>query len=101
VTYTPVLETNSIELLHRFALSGAGISFLPRSTCHESLVEGKLIAIPLADQGLSTATLEVITLASRKLPLPVETFLETLVVLFRQNPTGSGRAAAEQGARRP
>ncbi|MBN9062200.1 MAG: hypothetical protein BGP06_09290 [Rhizobiales bacterium 65-9] len=81
VDLAPCIETNSMELLKRFALSGQGVTFLSRLTCIEDLNSGALVAKRLIDQTMNSGTLELITLAARKLPIAAEEFL---VVIRRE-----------------
>lgn len=71
----PALETNSVELLHRFAIEGHGIAVLTRLTCIESLQTRKLKAIRFKEDSLSSGTIDVIVLANRRLPIAPEKFL--------------------------
>lgn len=77
VAAAPVLETSSMELLHRFALLGDGVTVLLRHTIGASLRRGTLRALQLED-GVLGGTLEVLTLRDRTLPLPSERFLAFL-----------------------
>ena len=83
VSITPVLETNSIFLLHRLALSGQGIAFLVRSACKDSLSVGQLVGIPLTDALLTSAETKIITLPNRKLPVAAAAFLDKLTQALR------------------
>jgi DNA-binding transcriptional LysR family regulator len=75
VTLEPALVTNSVELQHRFALSGQGIAFLPRLPCLQSIKSGLLVAVQISDPALNSGTFDIITLAARKLPLAAEEFI--------------------------
>ena len=77
VTARPLLETSSMELLHRFALLGNGVTVLLRHTIGESVERGTLRAVQLGD-GVLGGTLEVLTLQDRTLPLASERFLAYL-----------------------
>lgn len=74
VTADPVLETSSMELLHRFAQIGEGVTVLLRHTIGDSIEQGTLRALQL-EKGVLGGTLEVLTLRDRTLPLPSERFL--------------------------
>ena len=78
VIMTPALETNSVELLHRFALLGDGVAVLARLTCVESLRTHKLRAIGFKEENLSSGTIDIVTLANRQLPIAAEKFLIAL-----------------------
>lgn len=84
VTLTIALESNSIDLLHRFALIGQGVAFLIRSACMESLQAGRLVAIPVTDPSFRLATVEVVALANRRLPLAAEEFLGEIRAAFAE-----------------
>jgi len=78
VIMTPALETNSVELLHRFALLGHGVAVLARLTCLESLRTRKLRAVGFKEENLASGTIDVITLVNRQLPIAAEKFLVSL-----------------------
>jgi DNA-binding transcriptional LysR family regulator len=74
----PVLETNSIQLRVHFLKVNNGITFHSKLSAAESLSSGKLVAVPIRDRIVNTATIDVITHASRQLPLVAEAFLRFL-----------------------
>jgi DNA-binding transcriptional LysR family regulator len=78
IAFIPILETNSISLLHRFALSGQGIAFLVKAACIDSLSMRRLVAVPLKDPILNNAETKVITLPHRQLPVAAEAFMAQL-----------------------
>ncbi len=78
VELRPALETNSTELLHRYALVGHGVAVLSRLSCLDSLRSGRLVALRFREQEMARGTIEVLTLAGRLLPLPAERFLVPL-----------------------
>ena len=78
VEVRPALETNSVELLHRFALVGHGVAVLTRLTCIESLRAHQLVALRFQEPEMSSGTIDVITLAGRRLPVAAERFLVPL-----------------------
>ena len=80
---TPVLETNSVQLLVHFAHENMGITFQSRLSAWDSLRAGKLVAVPLRDSLVNSATLDAITLVSRRLPTAAEEFLRFLHDEFR------------------
>jgi DNA-binding transcriptional LysR family regulator len=74
----PVLETNSIQLRVQFVHVNNGITFHSRLSAGDSLRAGDLVAIPIRDRIVNTATIDAITHASRQLPLAAEEFLRFL-----------------------
>lgn len=74
----PALETNSTELIHRFALVGHGVAVLPRLSCLDSLRSRQLVAIRFQEPEMGRGMIEVLTLAGRRLPIPAERFLVPL-----------------------
>jgi len=82
----PVLITNSIELLHRFALRDMGIAFLSRLACLDSIAAGRVVVRQLAEKSLSAGAIEVLTLASRRLPVAAEEFQRVLAAELRRLP---------------
>lgn len=55
------METDSLESLNRLVQSGAGISFLPRSSVSDDLASGRLVQIDLEDVHLGARTITMIT----------------------------------------
>ena len=78
VELRPALETNSTELLRRFALVGHGVALLTRLFCFESLRSSQLVALRFQEQEMARGTIDVLTLAGRRLPVPAERFLVPL-----------------------
>ena len=74
----PVLETNSIQLRVHFVQANNGITFHSRLSAVDSLRSGDLVAVPIRDRIVNTATIDAITHASRQLPLAAEEFLRFL-----------------------
>jgi DNA-binding transcriptional LysR family regulator len=74
----PALETNSVELMHRFAMEGHGVAILTRLTCVESLRTRQLVALRFQEAEMNQGTIDVITLAGRRLPVAAERFLVPL-----------------------
>jgi DNA-binding transcriptional LysR family regulator len=74
----PVLETNSIETMRGFARDGAGITFLTRISIWRDLVAGRLVAVPMADASFRKATIDLIVMARRDLPLAAGEFVDFL-----------------------
>lgn len=73
----PVLESNSIELMHRFALAGSGITVLLRHSAIDSTKRGQLTTVPLRG-GVLAGHLSIIALKDRQLTLAAERFLRTV-----------------------
>jgi DNA-binding transcriptional LysR family regulator len=74
----PVLETNSIQLRVHFVHVNNGITFHSKLSAADSLGAGNVVAVPIRDRIVNTATIDVITHASRQLPLVAEAFLRFL-----------------------
>ncbi len=78
IAMRPVLETNSIQLRVHFVHVNHGITFHSRLSAADSLTEGDVVAVPIRDRIVNTATIDVITHASRQLPLVADAFLRFL-----------------------
>lgn len=89
----PVLETNSIQLMVHFVHVNDGITFLSRLSAGDSLRTGDLVAVPIRDRIVNTATIDAITHASRQLPLAAEEFLRFLQGELQDLREPLGRAA--------
>ena len=74
----PVLETNSIQFRVQFVQVDNGITFHSRLSARDSLRAGDLVAVPIRDRIVNTATIDAVTHASRELPLAAEEFLRFL-----------------------
>jgi len=74
----PALETNSIQLRVAFLYGSNGITFPSRLSAWDSLRTGELVAVPIRDRIVNTATIDAITHASRQLPLAAEEFLRVV-----------------------
>lgn len=74
----PLLETNSIQLRVQFVHLNNGITFHSRLSAADSLSTGNVIAVPIRDRIVNSATIEAITHASRQLPLAADEFLRFL-----------------------
>jgi DNA-binding transcriptional LysR family regulator len=75
---SPVLETNSVQLMVHFVHVNQGITFLSRLSAWDSLKVGDLVAVPIRDRIVNSATIDAITHASRQLPVAAEEFLRFL-----------------------
>jgi DNA-binding transcriptional LysR family regulator len=74
----PVLETNSIQFRVQFVQVDNGITFHSRLSARDSLRTGDLVAVPIRDRIVNTATIDAVIHASRELPLAAEKFLRFL-----------------------
>lgn len=74
----PTLETNSIPLRIEYLHQGNGITFLPRISVWDRLKSGELVAVPIRDRIINTATIDAVTHVSRQLPLAAEEFLRAI-----------------------
>jgi DNA-binding transcriptional LysR family regulator len=81
---SPALETNSIPLRVGFVEVNDGITFLSRLSAWDSLRTGELVAVPIRDRLVNSATIDAITHASRQLPLAAEEFLRLLQGEFQR-----------------
>jgi DNA-binding transcriptional LysR family regulator len=77
IVIKPALETNSVELMHRFALGGTGITLLLRHAGMASFKNNELCAVPVTGANFE-GDVSIITLKDRQLPLAAEAFLLTL-----------------------
>jgi DNA-binding transcriptional LysR family regulator len=93
---TPVLETNSVQLLVHFAHENMGITFQSRLSAWDSLRTGDLVAVPIRDRLVNSGTIDAVTLASRQLPKAAEAFLR-----FLHGELRSLSEAARQGLSTP
>lgn len=78
IAIAPVLESNSIQLKVHFVHVNHGITFLSRLSAWDSLRAGELVAVPIRDRIVNSATIDAITHASRQLPIAAEEFLRFL-----------------------
>jgi len=75
---TPVLESNSIDLLRRFVLDGDGITFLTRLMVVGEGRDSELAVVPVADAAMGSGCIDVLTRRGRVLPLAAEEFVSYL-----------------------
>lgn len=71
IKFTPQLETNSVELLHRFATLGGCVAPLLRHTVSQSMDSGQLRVVPFSDPEIA-GTVTIMALEGRSLPLAAE-----------------------------
>ncbi len=70
-------ESNSLELLRRYAETGDGVTVLLKHTVAISLARQRLVAVPFRDLGL-TGTIDVFIGRRRTLPAASKRFIATL-----------------------
>jgi DNA-binding transcriptional LysR family regulator len=75
VSLSPVLETNSVELLTGLVEHSEAVTLLLRLSAEDAVRAGRLVALPVQSDILATGTVEVLTRASRKLSRVGEEFL--------------------------
>lgn len=78
VSLSPVLETNSVELLTGLIERSNTVTFLLRLSAADGLRAGTLAAVPVRSEILNMGTIEVLTRVSRKLSPVSEDFLAFL-----------------------
>jgi DNA-binding transcriptional LysR family regulator len=78
VSLSPVVETNSVELLTGLVARSDTVTFLLRLSAEDGLRAGTLTAVPVRSEILSMGTIEVLTRVSRKLSSVSEAFLAFL-----------------------
>lgn len=76
----PALVTNSIDALRSFAKAGHGVALITALSCQADAAAGALASVRLADP-LLAASIDILVLGGRRLPLAVEAFLRTLRAL--------------------
>lgn len=85
IVFKPALETNSIEMMHQFALLGTGVTVMVRHAGMLSFLKNDLVAIPIEGERF-IGNVSVITLKQRALPLAAERFLLTIQDEFSRLP---------------
>ncbi|MFC7399943.1 LysR family transcriptional regulator [Chelatococcus sp. GCM10030263] len=93
---SPALETNSIDLLRRFVLSGPGVTFLPRLMFGHIAGDSDLAAVPIDDPAMNDGSIEILTSPGHQLPAATEAFLGCLVAALGA-PAGPTRPAVAFG----
>jgi DNA-binding transcriptional LysR family regulator len=91
IALKPSLETNSIEALRGFAMSGAGVTMLHGLSITREVELGMLKGIPFRQSILQRAWIEISTQEGRQLPTIVEHFTEHLKTTFSQLPMFQGK----------
>ncbi|QLE79375.1 LysR family transcriptional regulator [Francisella sp. Scap27] len=85
VCLKPVLTTNSISTLKYFALSGVGITFLPKFVVSEELNSNKLIALKTTTEGSIMGQSHLLVHAKRELPECSHKFLQLINSWMEKN----------------
>jgi DNA-binding transcriptional LysR family regulator len=75
VEISPKLETNSVELLHRFAFIKNSVVVTSVEVLSPSLRTGRLVAIPLNEVEFHGVNYEILTMVGRKPTVAAERFL--------------------------
>ncbi|WP_432697052.1 LysR family transcriptional regulator [Marinobacterium sp. YM272] len=86
----PIAETGSVELAKKLTLRGDGIAFQTRIGIEEELEAGKLVHIPIINNGPIMSDLGLYIRAQRALPVAVDAFAQILSAEIER------RAQAEQ-----
>ncbi len=82
----PAMETNSLELLHNFAISRTGVAILLRHTVQTSIDRGVLMARRFKETSLQ-GSLEIIVLKDRPLPPAAKLLISMLQEAIASRPT--------------
>ncbi|TWI56495.1 DNA-binding transcriptional LysR family regulator [Pseudomonas duriflava] len=80
----PALETSSLELSRQLAKRGVGVAFQTRIGIEADLASGRLVHIPLNDNGPLFSDLGVYVRSSRHLPVAVDAFVRALCEALTQ-----------------
>jgi hypothetical protein len=75
----PVLSTNSISALRRFADAEGCIHFTSAIRVPGRIEIGAYVAIPVSDNVMTDSVLQILTMEGRVLPAVVQTFLDQLL----------------------
>ena len=93
--HQPVLTSNTLALMKRLLLRGAGIAFYTRLGFVEELAAGRLVAVPLDDERLSRVRLSLIISSERSPTVAVRAMSEHLGAALARFAAGfETRAAA-------
>ena len=76
--HQPVLTSNTLALMKRLLLRGAGIAFYTRLGFVEELAAGRLVAVPIEDQRLTRLRLSLIMSSERPPTVAMRTMAEHL-----------------------
>jgi DNA-binding transcriptional LysR family regulator len=83
LTLSPVLETNSFELMRGFVRASGGVCFQIAAGVEKRSLSENLVAIPMLDLGIPRRKLIVGVVAGRSLPLAAAMFCEHLVEILK------------------
>lgn len=84
LSFDPVLVSNNMQALYRFAALGGGVCLSSELSLRSRLREGQLVALPLLDEGLAARRIELQSMAGRQLPPAVAAFRTFLVRALEQ-----------------
>ncbi|WCE09408.1 LysR family transcriptional regulator [Pseudomonas sp. JBR1] len=79
LSFEPVLVSNNMQALYRFAALGGGVALSSELSLRSRLREGQLLALPLQDEGLAARRIELQSMAGRELPPAVNAFRQALI----------------------
>lgn len=79
LSFEPVLVSNNMQALYRFAALGAGVGLFSELSLRSRLRVGQLVALPLLDEGLAARRIELQSMAGRELPPAVNAFRHALI----------------------
>ncbi|KUM44728.1 LysR family transcriptional regulator [Pseudomonas sp. EpS/L25] len=79
LSFEPVLVSNNMQALYRFAALGGGVTLSSELSLRSRLHQGQLVALPLLDEGMAARRIELQSMAGRELPPAVEVFRDALV----------------------
>lgn len=79
LSFEPVLVSNNMQALYRFAALGGGVALSSELSLRSRLREGQLVALPLLDEGLAARRIELQSMAGRELPPAVNVFRQALI----------------------
>jgi len=79
LSFEPVLVSNNMQALYRFAALGGGVALSSELSLRSRLREGQLLALPLRDDGLAARRIELQSMAGRELPPAVNAFRHALI----------------------
>lgn len=73
------METNSIDMMRHFALTGMGVTFMPAFAFEREAAAGSLVGIAIADPNLESATAKVCIHAERSLTWAARRMLDIIL----------------------
>ena len=90
IRLVPILESSSIDVVRRYAISGRGATLLPRFAAATEIAEGRLCAVPLSDPLLAEASAHLLVRSQRRLPGAVERLVAFLTTRMQAFTSGGG-----------